>query len=127
MHSRISNASPDIRFSIARAILPCAAAEPIEAVRESAVARIVRCALALSIHACICSASMTNLERLRRELDLDQKALAQRAGVAQSTVSRAESGGKLTADTALALARALGVTVEMLLGDGPSTLAATGT
>lgn len=69
---------------------------------------------------------MTNLERLRRELAIDQKELATRAGVAQSTVSRAESGGKLTADTALALARALGVTVEALLGDGPSTLASTG-
>lgn len=69
---------------------------------------------------------MTTLERLRRELDLDQKELAARAGVAQSTVSRAEGGGKLTADTALALARALGVTVEVLLGDAPSTLAETG-
>lgn len=69
---------------------------------------------------------MTTLERLRRELDLDQKELAARAGVAQSTVSRAEAGGKLTADTALALARALGVTVEVLLGDAPSTLAETG-
>lgn len=69
---------------------------------------------------------MTTLERLRRELDLDQKELAARAGVAQSTVSRAEAGGKLTADTALALARALGVTVEMLLSERRDDLAATG-
>jgi len=62
---------------------------------------------------------MTTFERLRREQGLDQKDLAARAGVAQSTVSRAESGGKLTADTALALARVLGVTVEELLVSGP--------
>jgi transcriptional regulator with XRE-family HTH domain len=68
---------------------------------------------------------MTTLERLRREQGLDQKDLAARAGVAQSTVSRAESGGQLTAQTALALARALGVSVEALLGD--VTLAPTGT
>lgn len=61
---------------------------------------------------------MTTLERLRREQGLDQKDLAARAGVSQSTVSRAESGGKLTADTALALARVLRVTVEELLASG---------
>ena len=58
---------------------------------------------------------MTQLERLRKERGLDQTQLAARAGVAQSTVSRAESGGKLTADTALALAGALKVSVEDLL------------
>ncbi len=58
---------------------------------------------------------MTQLERLRKEQGLDQTQLATRAGVAQSTVSRAESGGKLTADTALALARVLKVSVEELL------------
>jgi transcriptional regulator with XRE-family HTH domain len=58
---------------------------------------------------------MTQLERLRKERGLDQTQLATRAGVAQSTVSRAESGGKLTADTALALAGALKVSVEELL------------
>lgn len=58
---------------------------------------------------------MTTLERLRREQGLDQKDLAARAGVAQSTVSRAESGGKLTAQTALAFARVLKVSVEQLL------------
>lgn len=59
---------------------------------------------------------MTTLERLRREQGLDQKDLAVRAGVAQSTVSRAESGGKLTTQTALALARVLNVSVEDLFG-----------
>lgn len=59
---------------------------------------------------------MTTLERLRREQGLDQKDLAARAGVAQSTVSRAESGGKLTTQTALALARVLKVSVEDLFG-----------
>jgi transcriptional regulator with XRE-family HTH domain len=60
---------------------------------------------------------MTTLERLRREQGLDQKDLAAKAGIAQSTVSRAESGGQVTAPTALALARVLGVSVEALLGD----------
>ena len=58
---------------------------------------------------------MTTLERLRREQGFDQKDLAARAGVAQSTVSRAESGGKLTAQTALAPARLLKVSGEQLL------------
>lgn len=66
---------------------------------------------------------MTTLERLRREQGLDQKELAARAGVAQSTVSRAESGGKLTADTAIALARVLKVSVEDLFGAEPSAVA----
>lgn len=65
---------------------------------------------------------MTMLERLRREQGLDQKDLAARAGVAQSTVSRAESGGKLTLDTALGLAKALGVSVEALLGASAGTV-----
>lgn len=75
---------------------------------------------------------MTTIERLRREQGLDQLELARRAGLAQSTVSRVERGGELTATTALALARVLGVTVEELLADRalPSTdgadLAATG-
>lgn len=64
---------------------------------------------------------MTTLERLRREQGLDQKDIAALAGVAQSTVSRAESGGQLTAQTALALAKVLGVTVEDLFATTEAT------
>ena len=68
--------------------------------------------------------AMTTLERLRRDRGLDQMELAKLASVAQSTISRIERGGGVTAPTALALARALGVTVEDLFaGDD---LAATG-
>lgn len=55
--------------------------------------------------------------------------LAERTGLAQSTISRIERGGGMTAPTALALAKALGVTVEDLLGDAApeaEDLAATG-
>lgn len=63
---------------------------------------------------------MSPLERLRREQGLDQKELASRAQVAQSTVSRAENGGALSAINALKLARVLGVSVERLLEQEPS-------
>jgi len=57
---------------------------------------------------------MSPLERLRRERDLDQVTLAAKAGVSQSTVSRAENGEKLTLTSALRIAAALGVPVEQL-------------
>lgn len=57
---------------------------------------------------------MTNLEKLRRDRGLDQMELAKLTGVSQSTISRIERGNGALLDTAQALARALGCTVEEL-------------
>jgi transcriptional regulator with XRE-family HTH domain len=57
----------------------------------------------------------------RRELGLKQTDLARLAGTDRSTVSRAETGARQAATLSLLsmakLARALGVTVDSLVGD----------
>lgn len=60
-----------------------------------------------------------NLKRLREALGLSQNALARRSGVSQGFVNNLETGARVraTTDTAQALARALGVTVDDLLHD----------
>lgn len=62
-----------------------------------------------------------NLRRLREQRGLSQNALARRASVSQGFLHDLESGRRVraTTDTALAFARALDVTVDELLRDGP--------
>lgn len=55
------------------------------------------------------------LARERRRQGLSQGALARRAGVGQSTVSRVETGGPLTVAALGALARALGFDLRFVL------------
>lgn len=57
---------------------------------------------------------MTPLERARREAGLTQSALAQLAGIAQPTISRAERGKDPLVSHAIQIARALGTSVESL-------------
>lgn len=73
-----------------------------------------------------------NLRTVRKAAGLEQEELAARSGISQGTISRIERGSPApSVDTALALARALGTTVEHLFGEvDPNTvadLAATGT
>jgi len=67
------------------------------------------------------SSDMTNLERMRRERDWRQSDLAERAGVSQSSISRAESCGSISVVNAVRVARALDTTVETLFGEGQVT------
>jgi transcriptional regulator with XRE-family HTH domain len=53
-------------------------------------------------------------QRLRK--GLVQRELAERAGITRETLARVEIGREPTLSTALALARALGTTVEKLFG-----------
>ena len=59
-----------------------------------------------------------NIARLRRAAGMSQEELAARAGLSQSFVSNLERGRRRSAqaEAVQALARALGVTVEELLG-----------
>ena len=54
----------------------------------------------------------------RQRLGLSQSALAERSGVGQNQISRLERGDKpsVRADTLYALAKALGVSTDYLLG-----------
>ena len=73
-----------------------------------------------------------NLRTVRKAAGLKQEELAARSGISQGTISRIERGSHApSVDTALALARALGTTVEHLFGEvdpnAVADLAATGT
>jgi len=57
---------------------------------------------------------MPNLRRLRQRRALSQEALAQKSGIALSTIMRAEKGGKTRYVTVNRLAETLGVPVEEL-------------
>lgn len=67
------------------------------------------------------SASLgTKIRRLRKAAGLTQIQLAERAGVSQGSITAYETGQtEPLVSVAAALARALGVTVEQLLSDGP--------
>lgn len=56
----------------------------------------------------------------RRHRVLTQRDLAVQAGVARSTVTRAEEGGAISAANVRKLAQALGVTVHDLLHEQPT-------
>lgn len=67
-----------------------------------------------------------NLRVARKAAGLEQEELASRSGISQGTISRIERGSPApSVETALALARALGLTVEDLFAaseaapDGP--------
>ena len=59
------------------------------------------------------------LKRLREMRGLSQNELARRAGISHPVISDLERGVRedMTVSTAKALARALGVSLEMLVGD----------
>lgn len=57
------------------------------------------------------------VKMLRESLGMSQKELAERAGIAQSTVHYIESGGNYTHKTLQKLAAALGVSVADLLDE----------
>lgn len=61
----------------------------------------------------------TRVRALRKELNLKQNELAERAGIKPHTLWRIESGKHKTASTRVlqALARELGVTIDALLSD----------
>ena len=63
-----------------------------------------------------------NVARLREAQGWSQSELARRSGVSQSFISDLEGGRrtKASTDTAVALARALGVTVDELLREEPA-------
>lgn len=59
------------------------------------------------------------LQRLRVEQELTQVQLAEKAGIARSSVARIERGERANAITAQRLAKALGVTVKQLQTETP--------
>lgn len=62
----------------------------------------------------------TNVAVLRKERDLSQVALARRAGISVSLLSKVEVGDRaLTQGVAASLARAMGLTLDELLGTAP--------
>jgi transcriptional regulator with XRE-family HTH domain len=72
--------------------------------------------------------SMSERLRTRREaLRLSQQALSDQAGVSRVTIARIEMGTQttITTDTAKALARALGVSVDFLIGTWEDETAST--
>jgi transcriptional regulator with XRE-family HTH domain len=60
----------------------------------------------------------TTVKWLREQLGMNQKQLAQRSGIAQATISRIESEQvkELKSEALIRLAKALGVTVDFLVG-----------
>jgi len=61
---------------------------------------------------------MTPLERLRRNANLTQLQLEEMSGVSQTTISAIENGRmNPTAGTLRKLSKALGVTIEKIIGD----------
>ena len=57
-----------------------------------------------------------NIRRLRREMNITQEALAERAGMTSQTISTAELGKKaLRPENIVKLSRALGVSTDYLL------------
>lgn len=66
----------------------------------------------------------TELRRLRHEAALSQRDLAERAGVTQTTIVKAEAGGELRPSTLRKLAAALEVKpVELVRGSSPTPAA----
>jgi len=61
-----------------------------------------------------------NVKQFRKIQGLSQKALAEKAGIAQATVHYIEAGGNATHRTLKKLATALGVKVSDLLEDQAS-------
>lgn len=59
-----------------------------------------------------------NVRRLRKAIGLTQPALAKKAKCSQTTISDIERGRNTTSKELPAIAKALGVTVENLLGGG---------
>jgi transcriptional regulator with XRE-family HTH domain len=58
------------------------------------------------------------IKKRRRELRITQTELAERVGVSRPTISELENGTRttMTTDTAKALARALGISIDYLVG-----------
>ncbi|MTI82311.1 MAG: helix-turn-helix transcriptional regulator [Firmicutes bacterium] len=61
-----------------------------------------------------------NVKQFRKIQGLSQKALAEKAGIAQATVHYIEAGGNATQRTLKKLATALGVKISDLLEDQAS-------
>jgi putative transcriptional regulator len=65
-----------------------------------------------------------NLRAARKAANLEQEELAALSGISQGTISRIERGSPApSVDTALALARALGTTVEHIFGSDTQEVA----
>ena len=63
--------------------------------------------------------NLTHLERCRKQLGLSQENLSQLSGVAQSTISRIESGKIMPGlHTLMILADVMGISVHELIKDG---------
>lgn len=65
--------------------------------------------------------ALPHLRDWRRYKGMPQDELAGKAGIAASTVYRAERGGAIDMVKARALAGALGITYEQLVNTGPDT------